>query len=208
MKADKEVFNQDSIFDDYVETILKEKGVFDIEKIRVSLASKYNRYNTSNRKAKAKHDDLLKEFIPDTQLNRKKFKLLLSNFNKEIRKQILDGKSFKMPYKLGTITVVKLKQSLLTKNGTPKINWALSAKRKKELILEGRIPLQGDNGGEPWIVYNTKEYFFNLTWLKHGFVKGEKVYTVLPTSEYTFNGNIDFKKEVQKVMNKREDLEI
>lgn len=108
------------------------------------------------------------------------YREVCEEFNIRAMDQIIyEGRVLILGYHLATIRVVRIDRNFKK----PVINWGESAKRKRELIKQGKTPKTKDNpDGEPWLIYWTDDWFVRFYWNKaEANVKGKYCYRFEPT---------------------------
>lgn len=93
----------------------------------------------------------------------KEYKLIMQTFLRETRKEMLNGNSLYMGYRLGTLRVVRKERNYKH----PTINWGESNKYKAILLAEGKeLYNKETDTGEKWLCYFTDSYFYMYDWKK------------------------------------------
>lgn len=95
---------------------------------------------------------MFKEFVkkyPETTVTYPLFKYVISQYNKKISQEILNGKEFYPGYRLGRIKIKKVERTCFTK---PVPNWGETKKLKAQGIDK--------------IVFFTDNYYFRWFWEK------------------------------------------
>lgn len=104
---------------------------------------------------------------PNTDITYPLYKTVLDLFNKKIADKILEGKSFNMGYKLGSIRIKKIERTPTNKV----INWP-----ETQALWE-------EQGYKKDFVYFTDKYYYRWNWEKRKCtVKNKSVYKFIPTS--------------------------
>lgn len=97
------------------------------------------------------------------KLTREEFKAVMKSFLSNTLDALIEGKTLKMGYHLGSLKLVRYERH----TSKPVVNWNESLKYKAQLIAEGK-PLYNKETGEgyEYIVYFTEGYFYGLRWEK------------------------------------------
>jgi len=113
--------------------------------------------------------DMYKEYIKDKEgpyaISYKDFVDICSEFYREVAAHILDGGLYIMPYKLGTLSVIKRPPAKLAKIATP-VNWVETNKLGKQ-VLETND--------------HSNYYRFGFKWTKTNYVSNIRKYQVIFT---------------------------
>lgn len=147
-----------------------------------------------------------------SKVDYKTFCNICDDFNKEIISQIIEGKTFKMGFLLGTIQVIeKDRKYKKSKNGVIHTtrDWIASNKKRQEIIDKGGIPYKaikdengmiiGDNGGEKWFIYKTSESTVAFYWNKRAGKKNDEFAPLLYNIEvFTYKPLDDNNKKLSK----------
>jgi hypothetical protein len=169
---------------------------------------------------------MYREFINErknTKLSFKEFREIVYLFNRLAMTEVIEtGKSLDLGYHLGSLSVNKVKRRVrksINGNYYTSINWGESNKLKKQILEEGKVPLQylkddrgviiGDNGGVPWQIYHTDEYSSLLILIKHKIKLdgSNKLITLIKNYDhYVFKPSFDNRISLQK-FNKENNVE-
>jgi len=105
--------------------------------------------------------------LPEQNRNRQVYNHVITQFNKLIIDEIIDGYTYLLGNRCGSIKAIRQKNSgTISHTGKLKhlIDWGESTKKKNRLIAEGRIPYHSTDRphGEDWFVYFDKEPYLLL----------------------------------------------
>lgn len=91
-----------------------------------------------------------------------KYRDIISNFFKAASTDLMEGKKLNLLNNSGYLFIKRIERSFKK----PRVNWGESNKQKQEHIDNGDIPLKGNNGGKPWLIYFTDDEYFRLAWAR------------------------------------------
>jgi hypothetical protein len=130
-----------------------------------------------------------------------KYRDIVENFFKAACTSLIEGKKLNLMYNSGYLFIKRVERSFKH----PSIDWGGSNKFKQQLIDEGRTPLQGDNGGVPWLVYYTDDEYYRLAWIKPNVgLKHTKFYKFVPARGRP--GNEGFREQMSALIKARPEL--
>lgn len=138
------------------------------------------------------------DIYPDKdKVDKKTFKAIATEFNTEVMRQVIEeNKVFNIPHHLGLFKAIekkrRFKKGKINGNYYSSIHHHKSKLKKQEILDRGGTPLEvykdekgkilGDNGGEPWLVYNMSDTTWTFLWSKF---KKEKGYFHFNINKFT-----------------------
>lgn len=138
----------------------------------------------------AQNKDKIKELekLPgDTKrmiLDFKKFKDVVSNYNKLASDKIIEGGNLNLTNKLGYVQIRKIIPATVESQNV--IDWKASYDYKKELIAKGVTPKDKEHPkGKNWLVYKRQPWYLRWAWVKayqRATVKNNRVYAFYSTN--------------------------